>query len=273
MNLDHDFAIDDDAYVAPSGLTPLDHLRTAFAALLASPDQPALPGAELGCGLPARDIPACELKTILMSQATAATVKRAIWTALVERCRAGMSEWIFVATGLAYPGLAGQALRICQAAPGDRDDIQGELVLEFVEALYIVDTHDPDIADVAGWLCSKAVTNSRKAREALDITGTVAITKVPESAAPSLQVSHPDIVLARAVRLGVLTEKEADMIARLFLEDQPAGKVARDTMPRGKANPGRTKTRGVSTATFYRYRNEVTAKLAAAVESGILRSY
>ncbi|MEY9861417.1 hypothetical protein ABH935_007058 [Catenulispora sp. GAS73] len=264
---------DNDAYVAPSGLTPLDHLRHAFTALLAATDQPALPGAELGCGLPERDIPLSEMKMILMSQTTAAEAKRAIWTALVQRCRAGMPEWIFAATGLAYPGLAGQALRICQAAPGDRDDIQGELLLEFVEALYVIDTCDPDIADIAGWLCSRAVTTSRKAREALDITGTVATNKVPESAAPSLQVSHPDIVLARAVRLGVLAEKEADMIARLFLENQPVGKVARDTMPRGRGCANRTKTRGISEATFYRYRNEVTGKLAAAIESGILRSY
>ncbi|NUP48477.1 MAG: hypothetical protein HOW97_14385 [Catenulispora sp.] len=264
---------DNDACIAPSGDTPLDHLRRAFNALLTDACQPALPGAELGFGLPERDIPLAECKDLLMSPATAAGAKRAIWAAVIDRCQSRLPEWIFAATGLAYPGLAGLGLRICRARPGEADDIQGELLLEFVEALYAIDTDDPDIADIAGWLCFRAVNASFKAREALDVSEVVITHKVPESAAPSLQVSHPDIVLARAVRLGALEPKEADMIARLFLEDQPAGKVARDMMPRGKVNPNRTKTRGISQATFYRYRNDVTAKLAAAIESGILRSY
>ncbi|GAA1966417.1 hypothetical protein [Catenulispora subtropica] len=264
---------DNDACIAPSGDTPLDHLRHAFAALLADPTGPALPGKELGFGLPERDIPLAELKDLLMSAATAAGAKRAIWAAVVDRCQAKQQEWIFVATGLAYPGLAGLGLRICRARPGEADDIQGELLAEFVEALYAIDTADPDIADVAGWLCFRAVNASFKAREALDVSEVVITHKVPESAAPSLQVGHPDVVLSRAVRLGVLEAKEADMIARLFLEDQPAGKVARDMMPRDKVGANRTKTRGVSQATFYRYRDEVTAKLAAAIESGVLRSF
>jgi hypothetical protein len=264
---------ENDCALAPAGDTPLDHLRRAFAALLADPTGPALPGSELGFSLPERDIPLAELKDLLMSSTVAAGAKRAIWSAVIDRCQAKQSEWIFVATGLAYPGLAGLGLRICRARPGEADDIQGELLAEFVEALYAIDTADPDIADIAGWLCFRAVNASFKAREALDVSEVVATHKVPESAAPSLQVSHPDIVLSRAVRLGVLEAKEADMVGRLFLEDQPVGKVARDMMPRGKANANRTKKRGVSEATFYRYRNEVTAKLAAAIESGVLRSY
>lgn len=235
--------------------TPLDCLRDAFQALLSEPCPLSLSGAELGLGLPSRDIQLSELKVILMSRRTRPEVKRAIWAEVIDRSRAGQSAWTVVAAGLAYPGLAGSVLRVCRNASGDPSDIQAEIITEFLAALARIDVNDPNIGDIAGWLCWRAL-NASKAFRTAEVASGVRSGVLPGAVIPLFPAGHPDIVLARAVRAGVLTAQESDLIGRSYLQGEHYTSVAASY--------------GMSVSTFYRCRTNAVRRLVEAIESGVL---
>ena len=239
----------------PFDATPLDCLRDAFQALLSEPCPPSLSGAELGLGLPARDIELPELKSILMSRTTRPEVKRAIWVQVIDHVRARESTWTVVAAGLAYPGLAGSVLRVCRNVPGDPSDIQAEIITEFLAALARIDVNDPDIGDIAGWLCWRALNASKAFRTAEAASGARSGV-LPRAVIPLFPAGHPDIVLARAVRAGVLTAMESDLIGRSYLQGEHYASLAADY--------------GMAVSTFYRCRTNAVRRLVEAIESGIL---
>lgn len=235
---------------------PLNVIRRAFATQLHAPRPLALDGALLGAGLPARVLALSEIKSLLMSPQTPGAAKRALWGAVIARSKAGMSEWSTAALGLAYPGLTAVFRRACKNAPGNWQDIQAELVTEFLVALGEIDVSDRAIHDVAGWLCARAVSASWKARKEQE---TVAEPLSSHSAAIGLfPAGHPDHVLERAVALEVLSAQQADLIGRTYLEGEHHTTLARHY--------------GISVATLYRRRQKAVAALAAAIEGGLLRA-
>jgi hypothetical protein len=237
---------------------PLNCLRRAFDALVDAPRPLSLNGREIGAGLPERELELGEIKSLLMSRRTAASAKKALWAAVVARSLAGASEWTTVAAGLAYPGLVSGFNRGCKNPDGDWHEMQAELVAEFLFALAVIDVADEQIQDIAGWLCFRALNNSWKARTAAGESGIKTPTE-PGAIIPLFPAGHPDIVLARAVRTGVLTQTESEIIGRLYLEDQRAEDVAADL--------------SIPLSTFYRRRNAAVQRLAEAIEGGVLRAF
>lgn len=235
---------------------PLNCLRRGFDALVNAPRPLCLDGREIGAGLPERTLELREIKALLMTRRTAAVAKRALWAAVVARSQAGQAEWTTVAAGLAYPGLVSGFNRGCKNLPGDWQEMQAELVAEFLAALSVIDVADEQIQDVAGWLCFRALNSSWKARTAAVESG-INTSTAPGAVMPLFPAGHPDIVLARAVHAEVLTETESDIIGRLYLEDQRAEDIAASL--------------GVPLSTFYRRRNAAVQRLAEAIEDGILR--
>jgi hypothetical protein len=236
---------------------PLNCLRRAFDTLMNAPRPLSLDGGEIGAGLPDRTLELREIKALLMTRRTAATAKRALWAAVVDRSQAGQAQWTTVAAGLAYPALVSSFNLACKNTPGDWQELQAELVAEFLVALAEIDVADPRIKDVAGCLSSRALSASWKARTA-DECGIKTAT-APGAVMPLFPAGHPDIVLARAVRAGVLTETESDIIGRLYLEDQRVEDVAAAL--------------SIPLSTFYRRRNAAVQRLAEAIEDGILRPF
>jgi predicted DNA-binding protein (UPF0251 family) len=237
---------------------PLNSLRRAFDALVDAPVPMSVDGEAIGSGLPERDLPLAEIKSLLMSRRTLESAKRALWCAVVDMAQSEGGAWRVAAVGLAYPGLAGAVLRVVKAAPGDVHDLQAEMLAEFLAALAVIDVDDPEITDIAGWLCFRALTNSWKARTALGECG-VHAPSVPGAVIPLFPAGHPDIVLARAVRTGVLTEAEADLLGRRYLEDEHYTSLA--------------KSYKISLATLYRRLNAARDRLAAALQGGVLRPF
>lgn len=236
---------------------PLNVIRRAFKQLLDAPCPPRLDGARIGAGLPARDLDLREIKAVLAAPETADATRRALWGAVVTRSNAGEREWTTVALGLAYPGLTAAFNLACRNRPGDWQDKQAELIAEFLVALGEIDLKDTRIQDVAGWLCSRALSASWKARKAEEPD--VKAPAAPGAVIPLFPAGHPDIVLARAVRLGVLTDEQADLIGRAYLEDEHHTALAARY--------------GISVATFYRRRAEAVNALVEAIEDGVLRPY
>jgi hypothetical protein len=237
--------------------TPFDTLRNAFAVLLAEPCPLALPADEVSEVLaPARELPLPEVKALLLDKSTRPQIKRALWGAIVRRAQNGEPAWTLAAVGLTYPLLAGRVLQVCQASDGDIAEFQAEVLVELLAALKTVDVSDPAIGDVAGWLAWRAVNasksfRSREARAAGYAKG------LPPTGAPLFPTGHPDIVLARAVRAGVIGRAEADWIGRTCLDEESAKAVAQEY--------------GMALSTFYERRLKAGHKIAAAIESGDLR--
>lgn len=236
--------------------TPLDTLRHAFAALLADPCPLVIPAGELPFLSPARDLPLPQVKALVLDPGTASADKRAVWAAIVRRSQQGQSAWTVAAAGLAYPALAGRVLRVCRAHPGEAEEIQAEILVEFLTALKILDVEDPGIGDVAGYLAWRAL-NASQAFRRREAAAAGRGAGLPQAVIPLFPAGHPDIVLARAVRAGVVTRDEAEWISRTCLGEESAAQVAKEF--------------GVGISTFYRRRAEAGRKLAEAIESGQLR--
>jgi hypothetical protein len=144
---------------------------------------------------------------------------------------------------------------VCRNAPGDQSDIQAEIITEFLAAMKSIDVNDPGISDIAGWLCWRALNASRAFRVAEAASG-IGSGTLPGGVVPLFPAGHPDIVLARAVRLRVLTSREADLIGRSYLEREHYASVAADY--------------GMPVSTFYRYRASAVRRLVEAIEAGVL---
>jgi hypothetical protein len=127
--------------------------------------------------------------------------------------------------------------------------------VEFLTALKHLDVQDPGISDVAGYLAWRAL-NASQAFRRREAAAAGCGKGLARAVIPLFPAGHPDIVLARAVRAGVITRDEAEWISRTCLGEESAAQVAREF--------------GMGTSTFYRRRAEAGHKLAAAIESGEL---
>jgi hypothetical protein len=141
--------------------------------------------------------------------------------ALGERGRA----WALGAIGMALPGLrklAGELARDAKAWSGDLD----QTVLNgFAEALKTVDLDDPCILPRLLRAAERAGTAVRYEDAPVPIDPA----EVPESFAPGLPWSHPDMVLIDAVAKLVITAEEAELIGRTRLEQVTVTQVADET--------------------------------------------
>ncbi|WP_034270870.1 hypothetical protein [Actinospica robiniae] len=238
--------------------TPFDTLRVSFDALIAQPCPMAVPAEELsGFISPARALALPEIRRLLMAPGTRPAVKRALWCAVVRRAQAGDASWTLAAAGLAYPGLAGNVLRMCRRSQVDVHEIQAEVLVEFLAALRELDVDDPRVTDVAGHLTWRAFYGTRAFRR----REVAAARRRPDpaesgAAMPLFTEGHPDLVLARAVAAGVIDRDEADWISRTCLDAESASVVAREY--------------GMGLSTFYRRRLAAGHKLAAAIADGDL---
>ncbi len=238
--------------------TPFDILRAAFNALLAEPCPMSVPAEELaGVLVTARAFTLPQIKRAVWDSGTRSAVKRALWAAVVRRAQAGDASWTLAAAGLAYPALAGKMLRACRTSPADTHEIQAEVLVEFLTALKQLDVDDPRVVDVPGWLAWRAFYASRAFRRSEAAATGAAAVRLPHSTMPLFPAGHPDLVLARAVRAGVIDRDEADWISRTCLDQQSAKAVAREY--------------GMALSTFYERRVKAGHKLAAAIAAGDLQ--
>jgi transposase-like protein len=197
--------------------SPLQAAGRAFDLLSAPPMRHTFDGRTVP-GLPRRDLALPDLKRTLLSPATSAPQRDAIWrelVALTRRDDPGSRTWIVLVVGLALPGLTRIAASLTRGWDGDVADVDGEVLAGFLLRLKTLDTTG---RRVLGRLLDAATRAGRKAR-ADDGDGEVV--RVPQSwsAPPAHPWAHPDWVLARAVAAGVLDRTEARLIGATRLED------------------------------------------------------
>jgi hypothetical protein len=193
---------------------PLDAARECFGWLVTGPDPLALDGRPF-VGLPDRMIPLDELRDRLLRRGCPNATRDAVWGELVSRARSEGASWTVACAGMALPMLASTARWLSARYPGDPFDVHAEVLAGFLDALSRIDLQRPHVLARLRWAAYRA--GKRALSEALD-----APTPLPpgyRSAPPHPPWGHPDLVLARAVREGVLTRTEADLIGATRLED------------------------------------------------------
>ncbi|WP_255375773.1 hypothetical protein [Saccharomonospora sp. CUA-673] len=191
---------------------PLDAARDAFAWLTAGDHPVAVDGREFD-HLPNREIPVDELRDLLLRRSCPRRVWDQVWRHVITRARSEGSTWTIVAVGLALPMLTHMAARLTDRYAGDPADIHSEIVQGFLDTLQTIDLTTGRITIRLRWAAYRS--GHRALIAALDGP----TPKAPGffSAEPKPSSGHPDLVLARAVQVGVLTPTEAEMISETRL--------------------------------------------------------
>lgn len=193
--------------------TALSVAEDAFRLLVCEPAPLVFDGRPVA-GLPDRLLPLDELRTLLVAGA-GSEVSDAVWRALAVRARDDGPAWVVGAVGVALPGLTRMAARLRVAAPGMADDIDSELMAGFLAAVRTTDLAPPRVWLRLCWAAWRAGDQARKTDSLLELPADVAV----GSRSPRRPYGHPDIVLGRAVRAGVLTADQADLIGATRLGD------------------------------------------------------
>jgi hypothetical protein len=238
---------------------PLDALDTADAAfrlLAAGPRPLGLHASRLAPGLPDRLVPVTELRVLLLHPATGPAARNAVWADLVRRARAGDPAWTVALAGIAMPGLRRAVASIAPAYRGDPADLQSEVLAGFLAAMRALDLDELEEVPLASRLCWAA----RRAGEHLAFADAAWAARRADlddqGDTPDLPRGHPDLVLARAVRRGVLTAAQAELIGRSRLEGVPLSQIAAET--------------GTSHSALCNRRKRAETAIAAAIAAGEL---
>jgi hypothetical protein len=237
-------------------LGPLDSADAAFRALATGPAPLALNPASLDPGLPDRDVPLDELKALLLHPATSSTARNKVWAELVRRARTGGPAWVIGLAGIAMPGLRRAVAAQAGACRGDREDLESEVLAGFLAAMRGLDPDDLDQVPLA----SRLYWAAWRAGQALAYAGadwTSRRRDLDDSpGGPAMPWGHPDFVLAAAVRAGVLTGAQAELIGRNRLEGIPLAQIAAEA--------------GISHSALCHRRKRAEARLIAAIGRGEL---
>ncbi len=203
--------------------SPLADIERSFRSATRAPALLALEAADIASDLPEGLMPLDELRRLLLhGRLTFATKDRAL-SLVASRAHAGDDLWTVGLAGLLMPGLKRVARRLRRTPGVDAAEVGPEVVIALLEAIARA---DPAGERLAARLCWEVY---RRAACALGVrrraTGDLEwpTDRPPGSAVPS---TNPEAVIERAVRVGVITMDDAELIARTRLEGQRITDVA-----------------------------------------------
>jgi DNA-directed RNA polymerase specialized sigma24 family protein len=196
-------------------------LEKTFDLLVTGPNPLALDATSLD-GLPDRAIPLGELKAMLLHPSMAFAARDAVVDELVARSRSHGGAWTVGLAGVLLPGLRRAVWPLVQACPGKAADIEAETLVAFLAA---VARCEPGRARLASRLCWLARIGADRLLRA-EVAERARPGTDPVSSAPPRPWGHPDLVLERAVRAGVIGASDAELIGATRIGDVELAEVA-----------------------------------------------
>ena len=189
--------------------SPFDAVEEAFGLLVPPPAPLSLDGAAVGHGWPARAIPLDELRSRLLHPSTPYAARDGALNAVVVRARTEGGPLLVGLAGVLLPGLRRAVAPLAKVCPEATADLEAEMLAGLVEA---VRRWHGDKERAAMQLIWAAYRRAR---------GFLADELAYRSlvAPPPAQGGHPDLVLADAVRAGIITAAEAELIGATRLGD------------------------------------------------------
>ncbi len=154
------------------------------------------------------------------------------------------------------PGLRRAVAALSAGWRGDREDLESEVLAGFLGALRGLDLDDLDAVPLASRLYW-AAWRAGQALAYADADWASRRREIDDSLdGPTAPWGHPDFVLAAAVRRGVLTAAQAELIGRNRLEGIPLAQIAAEL--------------GISHSTLCHRRRGAEARLVRAIRRGEL---
>ncbi|WP_242909647.1 hypothetical protein [Actinomadura terrae] len=206
----------------------LDVAETTFDLLTRGPAPLSLDGAALGHGLPTRTIALDELRAIMLHPSTGHDARDAVWRELAQRARREGAPWVMGCVGIALPGLKAivrDRLRHLHGEPRvDTSQVAGDLLSAFHEALHRIDLDRPRIAQRLLWRSAKSVQRAYRWHARVIPVDPCALAEIEHAATPP--DDHVDLLLDSAVRQGVVSATDAEIIIMTRLEGMDTGRLA-----------------------------------------------
>jgi len=203
--------------------SPFDALEASFRLLCQGPAPLAVHGRDVGAPLPARPIPLAELGPMLLHPAIPYDARDRAVRLVLRRAQGEGGAWVVGLAGLLLPGLRAALGPLARAHPDHTEDLEADALAELVA---IAAEYDPDTDRVASRLLRRAAT---RAQRRLASEQAAAGRRAPTQGAvePPAPWGHPEFVLGRAVASGVLTARDAGLIADTRLGGEPLAAWAR----------------------------------------------
>ncbi|PLS74889.1 MAG: hypothetical protein CYG61_10245 [Actinobacteria bacterium] len=193
--------------------SPFDALESTFRLLCKGPSPLAVHGRELGPPFPSRPIPLTELGVMLLHPATPYPARDRAIRLLLGRAADHGGRWTIALAGVLLPGLRAGLASMAKAWPGGAADLEADALVALIEAIPVFDPSAEPVAARLVWRVTSAARR-RLARE-MAVTGRQVPGACP--AEPHQPWGHPDFVLGEAVRAGVVSVAEAELIGETRL--------------------------------------------------------
>jgi DNA-directed RNA polymerase specialized sigma24 family protein len=207
----------------PELYSPLADIELAFRYATRAPALLALDGAAVGTDLPPRQIPLDELRRLLLHGSTSYATKDRALGLVASRAQAGDDLWTVGFGGLLMPGLKRVARRLRQAPRVDRAEVGPEVVVALMEAIARI---DPAAERIAARVCWDVYRRAARALGVRRPTAREAAWPTETLTGSALASTNPEEVIARAVRAGVITVDDAELIALTRIEGRRVTDVA-----------------------------------------------
>ena len=184
-----------------------------FAGLVQTPtpecfDARLIPGVE-------RILPLDELRDLLKTEHLDADTIDAVWRQLCHHAREWGEPWTTIATGIALPGLTRMAGKILTGGRARFDeDVASEMLAAFLTALRHTDLAPPRLWLRLCWSAWRAGVRATRTDQTSELPDDIPA----GSRTPTRPYGHPDLLLGRAVAVGVLTQDAADLISATRLD-------------------------------------------------------
>lgn len=237
--------------------SPLSAAATAFAALTCEPDPLTLDldALDPDAGLPPGVMTLTALDAWLCKHRRAFAARDAVWRELVRRARLDGPHWVVAAVGMAMPALRRYAARFASEYGGDRDDVDAEVLTGFLAAL----RERVDLAKPApqAALCMAAFRAGHAlVRQSKEYTPVDDVEHVTGPRTPRMPWGHPDLLVRRAVALGLVDEVDEQPYIDVRLGQKAIELIAVDL--------------GVTADALRMRLGRIDARLADALRDGVL---
>jgi hypothetical protein len=204
-------------------LRPLDVLDRSFRLLVCHPAPLALDGRAVGHGLPARLIPLDVLRGLLLHPSVGFAARDGALTWLVQRAQADGGVWLVGLAGVLLPGIGRRVYPLCRAFPRLAHDLEAEALAGLIQAVRGWRLGQDRVASRLVWAAARGAHRLLRRETTLqDREASVGLQQEPPSRPPA----HCDLLLAQAVRAGVLSRVDAELIAATRVEEVPLRQLA-----------------------------------------------
>jgi len=192
-------------------------LDRSFRLLVCEPAPLALDGIAVD-GLPDRPIPLDALRSMLLHPSVGFDTRDTALTWLVGRAQAEGGAWLVGLAGVLLPGIGRRVYPLCRAFPRLAPDLEAEALVGLLQAVQAWRLGEDRVATRLVWAAARGAHRLLRRETALgDREASVGLRLEPPPRPPA----HGDLLLAQAVRAGVLSAEEAELIAVTRLQEIP----------------------------------------------------